>query len=245
MTLALALGAAFAVDFDHTHAALERVLDGAVSTAGVDYGLVATRREKLDAYLGQVKAAETSGWTDAQKLALYVNAYNAWTLRLMLDEGPPNSIMDLDGGKVWDTRRFPVAGRELTLNQMEHENARKLADGRVHAVVNCASKGCPPLPPEPLTAPGVEAQLDDAARRWASTNAFTLDGDTVRLSKIFDWYGDDFASEGTGDLPGVEGKAENAIWFLSRYVDEPTKTRLLSGSLTADWLEYDWSLNRR
>jgi hypothetical protein len=236
---------AHASDFDHSHAALAAVLDGAVSAEGVDYPTLKSRSDQLDAYLGQVEQADPSGWSREQQLALWVNAYNAYTIRTMLDAGPPKSIMDLDGGKVWEKRTFNVAGQQVTLNQMEHEHARKLADGRVHAVVNCASKGCPPLPPQPLTASGQQAQLDAAARRWASTNAFTLDGDTVALSKIFDWYGDDFTSEAGGDLAGVDGKAEHALWFLSKHVDEATKERLLSGELTATWQEYDWSLNQR
>ncbi len=231
------------IPFDHTHADLAPVLQGAVSERGVDYGLLATRRAALDAYLDRVGQADTAGWTDAQKLALYVNAYNAHTLALMLDAGPPASIMELDGGKVWDTRRFLVAGERLTLNELENARARKLADGRVHAVLNCASKGCPPLPPRPLAADGLEAQLDTAARRWASTNAFVVAEGRLQLSKVFDWYGEDFAKEVRGDLPNLEGDAEAAAWFLSRFVDEPTKAALTSGRLTATWAEYDWSLN--
>ncbi len=238
--------AAVAADFDHTHATFGQFLDGAVSQAGVDYGALAARRDTLDAYLNQVAAADASSFDNSQKIALYVNAYNAYTLQTMLDAGPEVSIRDLDGGKVWDTRTFPVAGAEMTLNQMEHGHARKLADGRIHAAVNCASKGCPPLPPSPLTGSGMDAQLHTAAKRWADTNAYVLTGDTIALSKIFDWYGDDFANvKGERDLPGVGGKAEQAIWFLVDYVDEPTKAKLLSGEITATWGEYDWSRNSK
>jgi len=237
---------ALAGDFDHDHSALGAVLDGAVAPGGVDYGKLAGRKADLDAYLATVASVDASGFSDAQKLALYVNAYNAYTLKTMLEEGPPASIRDLNGGKVWDERKFDVAGASLTLNEMEHGHARKLADGRVHAVVNCASKGCPPLPAEPLKAGSIDAQLTAAAKTWASTNAFVLDGDTVKLSKIFDWYGDDFAGiEGERDLDGVDGKPEQALWFLARYVDEPTRDKLLSGAVTADWNAYDWSLNAK
>lgn len=231
--------------FDHRHARLTAFLRGAVDAGGVDYGLLASRRDQLDAYLSRIQAADASGFSRSQRLALYVNAYNAYTLQLMLDSGPPRSIQELDGGKVWDTRTFLVAGQRLTLNQMEHEHARKLADGRVHAVVNCASRGCPPLPPVALTATGQPEQLDEAARTWASSNAFTLSGDTIALSKIFDWYGADFAAARQGDLAGVDGHAEAALWFLSSFVDEATKDKLLSGSLTARWQDYDWSINKR
>ncbi|MEN0061906.1 MAG: DUF547 domain-containing protein [Myxococcota bacterium] len=239
------LAIAGAAPFDHDHKALTHFLEGAVSSKGVDYRVLASRKAQLERYLDTVAAVDASGFTKHQRLALYVNAYNGYTLKLMLDEGPPKSITDLDGGKVWDTRQYVVAGEKLTLNQMEHGKARKLTDGRVHAVVNCASKGCPPLPPQALSANRVEDQLNAAARTWARTNAFSWSGNTVRLSSIFDWYGEDFASADRGDLAGVDGKPEDALWFLSRYVDPSTKDRLLSGSIQTDWQVYDWSLNQR
>ncbi len=231
--------------FDHSHGKLATFLQDAVGSRAVDYGLLAKRRDTLDSYLADVKGASVEGWSRAERLALYVNAYNAYTLQLMLDNGPPSSIRNLDDGKVWDRRTFVVGGESLTLNQMEHGKARKLADGRVHAVVNCAATGCPPLPPRPLTPVGQSAQLDRATRHWAEVNAFTLSGDSIALSKIFDWYAEDFTSASQGDLAKVDGKAENALWFLSRYVDEPTKAKLLSGTLSSDWQEYDWSINAK
>ncbi|MCB9685260.1 MAG: DUF547 domain-containing protein [Alphaproteobacteria bacterium] len=229
--------------FDHTHAAFGAFLKGAVSDRGVDYGVLASRRPQLDAYLASIRDVSTEGWTPAQRLALTVNAYNALTLSVVLDAGPPKSIMDIDGGQVWKTRHFVVAGQDVTLDALENAQARKLADGRVHAVLNCASRGCPPLPPEPLSAATVDAQLDAAARRWVSANAWTLDGDQLKLSKIFDWYSADFTKENHGDLPGLEGNAENAVWFLSRFVDASTAERLKGGGLTVGWTDYDWALN--
>jgi Protein of unknown function, DUF547 len=231
--------------FDQSHAQLASVLRGAVSDAGVDYALLATRREELRTYLTGVAEADLAGWSSAQKLAFYVNAYNALTVALILDSGQPKSIMDLDGGKVWTTRRFQVAGQSLTLDQIENQRARPLSDGRVHAVLNCASRGCPPLPPAPLVAATSSAQLDEGARRWARINAYRITGETVALSSVFDWYGEDFASERKGDLPKVDGDAESALWFLSRFVDPAVSAILTSGTLTATWAPYDWSLNRK
>lgn len=231
--------------FDHRHALFSRFLEGAVAGESVDYALLASRRSLLEGYLAQVAAAEPAGFDRAQQLALYVNAYNAWTLAIVLDAGPPASIRDLDGGKVWDTRRVRVGGQELTLNELEHQRARALADGRVHAVVNCASRGCPPLPPTPLVPDGIEAQLDDAARRWVRTNALRWDGDTVALSRIFEWYPEDFAGLAQRDLPGVEGAQEQALWFVARFAEPALRDRLLSGAVSATWAEYDWALNRK
>ncbi|MEZ4241149.1 MAG: DUF547 domain-containing protein [Myxococcota bacterium] len=233
--------------FDHGHAAFAAVLDGAVSDAGVDYGLIAKRRPQLDAYLAELADAPAADFTDPQRLALYVNAYNALTIATILDAGQPASIRDIDGGNVWDKRHFTVAGESVTLNDLEHRKARKLADGRIHAALNCASKGCPPLPPAPLSAArDLGAQLDEDARHWARTTAFHLEGDTVAVSKIFDWYGEDFAGvQGDRDLPKVDGKLEHALWFLSRYADPAVASKLTSGTVTASWQDYDWSLNRR
>jgi hypothetical protein len=231
--------------FDHAHAAFARVLDGAATGAGVDYRLLGARRAALDAYVREIASADTAGWSDAQKLALYVNAYNALTLATVLDSGPPASIRDIDGGKVWDVRTFTVAGERLTLNQIENNKVRPLADGRIHAALNCASKGCPPLGAAPLTATGQSAQLDALAQGWVRTNAYALQGDRIAVSMIFDWYADDFADERKGDIPGVDGKAENALWFIARFADGPVRDKLVSGALTVDWQPYDWSLNRR
>jgi len=231
--------------FDHDHGAFAAFLRGAVDGVLVDYTLLATRHAMLDQYLETIAEVDASAFTPAEKLALYVNAYNAYTIDLVLDANLPKSIRDLDGGKVWDTRTIRVARSNLTLNQIEHEHARKLADGRVHAVINCASKGCPPLPPTPLTSTGQQEQLDEAVRRWAATNAFRLEGETVKLSMIFDWYGEDFADARKGDLAKVDGEAEAAFWFLARYTDRATSAKLTSGTLGAAWMEYDWTLNRK
>lgn len=231
--------------FDHAHTQYAEAIAGLVSDAGVDYAGLAARKAKLDAYVAELATADVASMSDAQKLAFYIDAYDALTLKTMLENGPPASIRDLDGGKVWDTRRFQVGGESLTLNQIENDKVRKLGDGRIHAAVNCASKGCPPLPPAPILATTLGAQLDEGARRWARTNAFKLEGSTIKLNMIFEWYAGDFTKENKGDIAGVDGNAENALWFLSRYVDDATKQKLTSGALTAAWLDYDWSLNKK
>jgi hypothetical protein len=238
----LFLATAFA--FDHNHAEFATFLSGAVKPSGVNYTTLKARTDVLDRYLAQVAEADPSSFSSSEKLAFYVNAYNAYTLKTMLTAGPPASIRDLDGGKVWSTRTFRVGKVDMTLDQMEHGQARKLADGRVHAVVNCASKGCPPLPAEPLRASTAQAQLDAAAAVWAKTNAFRIDGTTVSLSRVFDWFGDDFAAvKGERDLPGIAGKEEQAVWFLARHVDAATREKLLAVT-GAGWADYDWALNK-
>jgi len=241
MIALLLLGPALA--FDHTHADFEAVLTGAVVRAGVHYDRLATRGEVLDRYLKAVASADASAFSEAEKIAFYINAYNAYTLRTVLDARPLGSVKELDGGKLWDTRRFQVAGESLTLNQIENERVRNRADARAHAVLNCAAKGCPPLSPSPLRPDTLSTQLDAAVRVWAETNAYRVDGESIFLSHVFDWYGPDFSKGPVEDLPGVEGKKEAALVFLLPYVGRADATRFRQGGAKVDWEPYDWALN--
>lgn len=226
-----------ALAFDHTHAKFEAFLSGAVSPEGVDYAALRGKKADLDAYLTELADANTGSFTNDQKLAFYVNAYNANTINLILTEKPA-SIMDLDGGKVWDTRRFGVGREQMTLNDMEHGKVRKLGDGRIHAVVNCASKGCPPLPPKPLKPEGIQGQLDAAAATWVKTNAYVMDGKVARLSKIFDWYAEDFTGK-PKDQATANEKFEAGKAFVSKHGGD------VSAATSFEWNDYDWKVNQR
>jgi tetratricopeptide (TPR) repeat protein len=233
------------MDFDHTHATFDAFLDGAVAPDGVRYDVLATRRPALAAYLEALATAPVASFAPDQQLAFWIDAYNALTLALVLDAMPLSSIRELDGGQVWTTRSFVVGGERLTLDAIERERVRPLGDGRVHAVLSCASRGCPPLSPDAVVASGLDAQLDAAAARWVASNAWQSADGGVALSSIFDWYAADFAAYVQGDIPGVDGDAEAALWFLSRYADTATSARLRAGGAPVVWQEYDWSLNER
>ena len=239
--MVLLLVMAQALAFDHSHAGFAEVLNGAVSPAGVKYSILETRSQDLDAYLREVASADATAFTQGEKLALYVNAYNAYTLRTVLDAGSISSIMELDEGKVWDARSFQVAGQPITLNQMEKVHVQALTDGRGHTVLNCAAKGCPPLRATPLRAADIETQLDAAARSWAQTGAYRLEGKTLTLSMLFEWYAADFAAGASSDAQ--VGKAEAAVRFLVRFVDSEEALALRTGDYTVTWMPYDWALN--
>ena len=223
--------------FDHTHAAFEKFLGGAVTDAGVDYTDLTSRKDVLDGYLSEVANANADGFTKEQQLAFYVNAYNAYTINLILTEKPA-SILDLDGGKVWQTRKHGVARKSITLNDLEHGLIRKLEDGRIHAVVNCASKGCPPLPPKPIKPENLQTQLDDAAKRWVRTNAFKLDGSVAQLSKIFDWYAEDFTGMAK-DAATNDEKFKAGAKFITKYGGD------LTAAKSFEWADYSWKLNAK
>lgn len=238
---ALLLSSAFAVDTGPYQA----VLDAHVRGGKVDYAGVKADGA-LDAWTaGLANATEPSGKAD--KMAFWINAYNALTVELIADEWPLSSIMDLDGGKVWDTRTFSVAGRQVTLNHIEHKILRPLGDPRIHAAVNCASIGCPPLQSTAFSGSALESQLAAASRGWAQTNGARIDKaqGIVQLNQIFDWYGGDFAGTAGPDIPGVNGKQEDAINFLADHSDADTAAWLRAGGYTVSWSAYDWRVNKQ
>lgn len=231
--------------FDHGHLAFARVLEGAVTPEGaVRYERLREREAALDAYVEGLATAPVSTFSTQEQVAFWVNAYNAITLSVVVDAGPIGSIRELDGGEVWKTRSFQVGGESLTLDQIENERARRLTDGRVHAVLNCASKGCPPLPPEPLVAERVEAQLDVAASRWVGVNAFDVRGDTVYLSALFKWYPGDFEKWRQDAIPGANEAQTRALWFVARFGSPQDAERVTAGAYKLAWADYDWSLNQ-
>ena len=233
-----------AAAYDPTHAHLQKVLDTRLAGGRVDYGALHAAPAELDAYLAEVASAPVASMSAAERKALWLNAYNALTIDLVADNAPLASIRDLDGGKVWDTRRYTVGGAQMTLNELEG-GLRAFGDPRVHAGLNCASIGCPPLSARVYTAASVEAQLDTAARTWAATA--TLSGGVLSVSSIFDWYGDDFLARfgtATFDVPGLEGKTEAAANFIATYAPDKAAA-LRAGGYTVVYQAYDWRVNGR
>lgn len=235
----------FGFAFDHSHAAFQAVLSARLYSGRVDYAAIKADPAPLDAYLGAVATADVGGMTAAQSKAFYINAYNALTIDLIADNYPLVSILTLDFGKVWDKRSFLVAGQQKTLNDIEHRILRPLGDARIHAAVNCASVGCPPLAAWVFTADKLDKQLDGAATAWVAGTV--VSGSNVAVTKIFDWYGDDFLpAYGMGyfDIPGVEGKAEATLNFIAAFSPALAPT-LRAGGLTVSYQNYDWSVNGR
>lgn len=256
-TLAIVLillpGSVFA-DFDHRdwdellgrHVA---VLDGGVATK-LDYAGMGADRAQLKGYLERLAAvsrASFDGWTTAAQLAFLINAYNAWTVDLILEDYPDiDSIRDIGFlfSSAWNQDVATLFGEPLTLDEIEHEMIRgwdRYREPRIHFAVNCAAIGCPALRAEAYTGEKLEMQLDDATRRFLSDRSRNyFENDRLYISSIFDWYEEDF-EKGWG---GVESVAE----FLSRYPDElgldaDTAARLGRGDIRLRHISYDWGLN--
>lgn len=167
----------------------------------------------------------------------------------MAEAWPLASIRDIDGGKVWSSRSFVVAGESLTLDAIENQKLRPMGDPRIHAALNCASKGCPPLRAHAYVREDLDAQLDDASRAWARAgSAMRWEGATLQLTSIFDWYGDDFLArygKAFYDVPGLSGKQEAAVNYLATYADPAMAVKLRAGNYKTVWMVYDWGVNGR
>ena len=238
MLLTLILSAS-ALDYS----AYGRVLSTYVRGGQVDYTALKAHPEELQHFLSDLATVDLATLNPGQQEALYINAYNAFTLSLIVQNYPIASIRDLDGGNPWGVRRFDFANGTITLDQIENKHLRLLGDPRVHAAINCASISCPPLQGAPFLAETLDAQLEAAARDWV--RGFTLSGGVLTGSRIFDWYGDDFRKGyGAPDIAGVDGKVEAALNFVAHYWPEQAGA-LQGGGVKLAYGEYDWGLNRR
>ncbi|MEX2489013.1 MAG: DUF547 domain-containing protein [Pseudomonadales bacterium] len=133
---------------------------------------------------------------DNERLAFYINAYNILTMRLILDHWPVDSIKDIGGffSGPWDIVVLKNADSSLTLDNIEHDIIRSIPEPRIHFAVNCASLSCPDLRREAYRADRLHEQLEDQTRRFLRQDGkgLSVDGDRVKVSRIFDWYEEDF-----------------------------------------------------
>ena len=235
-----AVAAAASPTIDHTP--FDRLLRRFVRAGLVDYRGIQEERTTLDAYLQQVRQATPAAWDRQAQLAFWINAYNACVIRGVIDHLPLQSVKDVDG--FFEKIHYDVAGRSLTLNEIEAEG-RKLGDWRSHFGVVCASSSCPLLRSEAYVADRLDAQLADQTRNFLQDRqrGQRIDGGTWWVSKIFDWYAGDF-------VPGQGGLfrkllPEKLLPVLQPYLDESTIYTVSGTSLTIKFLSYDWTLNSR
>jgi hypothetical protein len=221
------------------HAEWDRLLAGGTRDGLVDYRFMQEHRPDLDAYLGRVAAARLDRLAPGHLEALLANAYNALTVRSILDHPRVSSIRDIPG--VWTERRHAVGGFDLTLDEIEHRILRPFfKDPRVHFVLNCASRSCAPLPPWALQGDRIEAQLEERARAFlADPRHARVEGERLALSRYFDWYGSDFVTE------GWRGAAASVPAYVARYAAPEVAAFIArrGGRPPVTFLDYDWSLN--
>jgi hypothetical protein len=226
------------------HAAFDALLRQNVDRGLVDYDAFA-RSEEFGRYLGGLATARLDGLSEADRLAFWINAYNAYTIQLINSHEERESVKNINKTLgflrlkgPWSEKIVRAAGRTLTLDDVEHEIIRKQFDEpRIHFTLVCAALGCPPLRSEAYTGTRLEEQLEDQARTFLrdspAKNSVDVAEGTVWVSPILIWYKGDFG-----------GSDEGLGRFLGRYwPDGPEKALLESGRFRLRETEYDWTLN--
>jgi hypothetical protein len=242
------------VAFDHQYAGWNALLkkhvkwlaDGKQSR--VNYKGFAADRAALKEVLTSLSAvpkATFDGWSKPQQMAFLINAYNAFTVELILTKYPDlKSIKDLGSvfQSAWKKEFFTLLGAERHLDWVEHEQLRPVyKEPRVHAAVNCASIGCPALRDEAFTAAQLETQLEDGMRRFMGDRTRNrVKGSEVQVSAIFKWFKEDFNS----GYRGFKQVEDVFAAYAGQLTDKPDEQAALRDkSLSVSYLDYDWALN--
>lgn len=209
------------------HSAWDKMLRKNVSSTGVvNYGAFKAQKSELEAYLKHLeKFSPQSDWSKNKKLAYWINLYNAWTVKTIVDNHPISSITKIDGGKPWNTKKVKSGSNTYSLDEVENKIIRpRFNEPRIHFAVNCAAKSCPPLLNRAWTASNLNSNLEKMTKTFINNSAFnTISQKKVKISKIFEWYAVDF-----GDL----------ITYLNKYSN--TK---INADAKVEYIEYDWNLN--
>ena len=218
----------------------------------VDYAGFKQEQQSLQTYLKkleQISQSEFDRWPKAEQLAFLINAYNAWTVELILTKYPKlDSIKDLGSlfSSPWKKEFIPFLGKTRSLDDIEHGLIRgsgRYNEPRIHFAVNCASIGCPALAREAYTGDKLEQQLERAAALFLQDRSRNrLKGDELEVSSIFKWYRDDF-KQGWRGAHSLE--AFLAGYALALALSSEQKADLLAEKIDIDFLSYDWDLNDR
>ena len=237
------------------HSTFVAVLSANLHNGLVDYSAIRGDRTGLDNYideLGSTSATAVNAAPRKTQLAFWINAYNACTMRLIVDHYPiekrtglgsivnrvrgmpANSIRQIP--ETFSHEFCPVAGEERSLDEIEHEIIRPMGEPRIHFAVNCAARSCPVLAAAPYTGEHLDAQLDAAVARLVANPAhYSLEREgrpIVHLNKVLDWYKDDFGGE------------DGVLSFLLPYLSESDRKYIESNDGTRlEFEHYDWTLN--
>jgi hypothetical protein len=225
-------------------AAWDRALHAHGRDGGLDYAALKADRADLDAYLDFLRHTDPATLSDDDRLALWINAYNAVTTSFVLERYPGiESVKKVDG--FFDELTFPVGGTAMTLDQIESQ-AREM-DVRVHFAVVCASTSCPDLRGEAYVGSRVDDQLGDQTHSFLADEAKGLRYDAARndvyLSSIFKWYAGDFTGGSTVVAFFARGRVLE--WVVEHLGDRELAATLEKKDPSVKYLDYDWQLNDR
>lgn len=230
----------------------------------VNYKALKDSPRDLEGYLtalAGVTEEDYSQWEEPQQIAFWINAYNGLTLKSIIDNypikssffksinTPKSSIRQISG--VWDEKTHRVMGKQLSLNDIEHEMLRvQFEEPRIHLALVRAAMGCPALRNEPYDGERLSQQLKDQSRRFLRNRAklrILRANKIVALSAIFKWYGKDFPAAYRPRRPigGHRKDTQAVLYYISRHLGEPQKGFLLAGDYRVTYLDFDWSLNEQ
>ncbi len=234
--------------FDHSYFEYDELLNNAIiekgSETAVDYDYVKNNSDMLDKSLSEIESVskrDFDGWSEPQQLAFLINTYNAFTLKLIVNNYPGiDSIKDLGGlfSSPWDKKFFTLFGEKTNLDHVEHGLLRKkYNEPRIHFAINCASKSCPALQKRAYVANELDEQLERAAIQFirnSEHNRFNVEMKTLEISSIFKWFSEDFTKAGT------------LKEFIAHYISDDSKiqAQLKENKIKIIYLDYDWSLNK-
>ena len=210
------------------HSSWDKLLRKHVTSAGkVNYKAIKADEASLDAYLKLLSTNPIiKAWSRNEKMAYWINAYNAYTVKLIVDNYPVKSILDLHGGKAWDHSWIKLGDKTYTLNDIEHKILRpQFKDPRIHFAVNCAATSCPPILNRAWTAGNLNKTLELQTKKFINDASYNTIGGEVAVSKIFEWYKEDF-----GELSA----------YLNKYAASP-----IAAGTSINFKEYDWALNKQ
>lgn len=213
------------------------VFDGLLRThvddfGNVNYKALKTEEATLDKYLGYLEeTSPSSAWTNSKRMAFWINAYNAYTLKIILMHYPVKSILDIKkkGKKAWKIPFVNIGGKTYTLDYIEHEILRKqLFDPRIHVGVNCASVSCPKLHNKAFTESTIDEELEQLMKQFINNPKHNKLNKkrSIYISEIFKWFKDDFS------------RAGNLISYINKYAHEPIPT-----NVKIRYLPYNWNIN--
>lgn len=231
------------------HGALDKILATYVNDQGrVDYAGLQNNRAALDDYLKTLATASPQSFpNDAERLAFWMNAYNAFTLADVLDGvyKKHKGVREVKG--FFDAKKHRIAGADLTLDQIE-KRGRELKDPRIHFGVVCASTSCPKLQRFAFTAPQLEEQLSRITREFLSDPARGLrpekDRNEIHLSSIFKWYAGDFTmSSSVLARVKAEVSGSEVLEYVKKHAAPDIAQFISEKNPTVKYLDYDWSLN--
>jgi len=240
----IVLGCSSASNASPRHQLLTALLSRYVTDGIVNYkGLKSDKR--LSQYVNWLATTDPQTLSDANdRLAFWINAYNAYTLKVICDNYPVKSIMDIRDPagdaktSVWDLNLVTINGTAMSLNHVEHEIIRpKFKDPRAHFALVCASKSCPALRSDAFEGESLDRQLNERGRQFltdTSQNEFDLNHAKAQLSQIFEWFGDDFGSS-----------SKEQLQFLAHFLPDTLAGKILASPehWTISYKAYDWSLN--